>query len=742
MLAATPPPLLRGVIRRFVLLSLLALAASLARGQTGQLNVGADSSVFDVATNETVLRGNARVSDGIVLITADEMRLADSKTDRAVVITAIGHVIYTQTNRRLLADKLVLDRKAQTFRAEHVRFGSHPYYAEADSAEGSQEEITFIKATASFGEPGRWQPTVRADKVIYAPGKRLRTENAQAGIGQLQPLPFPHFQQNLKEPLLSVASFNGGYRSTLGAFAEASVHIPTAAELRLGGDLGLYSNRGVMFGPGGSYGSGAEDSTLHGYFRSGYINDHGDRKSDILGNPVPKDRAYIEWQHQQNITDKLSLTAQVNWWKDSEILRDFRPRDFYPVQQPDTFIEGVYADKNYFISAFGRFQPNNFDRVQERLPEIRFDLLPTAIGNGFYERFSASFAVLRDDAPSPSTIANTADYIKTAYGLSPFTDGALYFPYTTYAAIPQHQQFLRFDSYYGLSRPITQGDWLAFTPVVGGRFTHYSDAEGGPKSSVSRTLGEVGFDTELHAAGTFDYKNALWNIDGLRHLFTPRLSYRRIFGEEKKLYQIPPIDRQAFSTYLQPLGLGDQRNVDDIKPLNIVRLALENTIQTRDSVYGSRDLFTFTIANDYRFNPVPGEKNSSSIQTSVAFAPAHWVSVGVYQNFAPKNLSLEEFNSQITLHDGDAWSVQLANNYLTRQIQDYHVNGRFRINETYEALTRLQYDSRKKRFNEQAYGVTQNLGNTWLISYIVTLYSGPRRESHFGLNIQIAARGF
>eukprot|EP01035_Chromulina_nebulosa_P067530 gene67530-92504_t len=152
-----------------------------------------------------------------------------------------------------------------------------------------------------------------------------------------------------------------------------------------------------MFGPSGSYGRRAgENSDIRGYFRTGYINDHGDKEFDLLGRPVPENRGYIEWQHEQKLTENLSLTAQLNWWKDSEILRDFRPRAFFPVQQPDTFVEAAYAGQNYFLYLFARFQPNSFQRVQERLPELRFDLLPTAIGNGFVERFSASAAWLRE----------------------------------------------------------------------------------------------------------------------------------------------------------------------------------------------------------------------------------------------------------------------------------------------------------------------------------------------------------
>ncbi|MCX6951039.1 MAG: hypothetical protein NTV51_02455 [Verrucomicrobia bacterium] len=260
--------------------------------------------------------------------------------------------------------------------------------------------------------------------------------------------------------------------------------------------------------------------------------------------------------------------------------------------------------------------------------------------------------------------------------------------------------------------------------------------------TYTRTLGGVGADLAVRTSATFDYKNPLWKIDGLRHLLTPRVSYRYIPEANKGTGRIPKIDDRTFATYLQPLGLGDQRNIDDLTATNILRLGFDNTLQTRDPVYGSRDLFTFNIANDFRFKRAPGERDVSAIHTDVAFAPAKWIAVDLYQSFTPQSFTLQELNSGVTLRDGDIWSFRFANNFLRHQIQDYQLDGRIRLNETYEALARLHYDARKRRFNEQAYGLAQNLGNTWLVSYIVSLYSGPRRESHFGLNIQIEARGF
>ena len=700
------------MIRSLALLVLIALAAPWLQAQQ-ELVLTAETSEFDGKTKENVLRGNARATDGITLITADEIR----QNSETATITAIGHAVFTRLEIRLLADKIVIRQRDQSFTAERVRFGAHPYYAEADDAFGTLKEITLTHATITYGEPGPWQPTFRADQIIYAPGQRLRSENVRVGIGHAQPLPFPRFQQDLKQPFVALTTFNGGYRSSLGAFAEAGQQLPTASQLRLGGDLGIYSARGVMFGPAGSYGrvdGATRDPALRGNFRTGYINDHGDKKFDTLGRPVPENRGYVEWQHEQKIAENLSLTAQLNWWKDSEILRDFRPRAFFPVQEPDTFVEATYAGANTLVALFARFQPNSFQRVQERLPELRFDLLPLAVGNGFYERFSASVAVLREAPPlgGPRLSSN------------------------------------RLDAYYSLSRPFTHRDWLSFSPVAGARVTHYGNSTGitptgkTTTGNTTRTLGEVGFDAALRSSATWDYKNPLWKIDGLRHLLTPRLSYRYIPEAGKFAGHIAAIDRRTFATYLPPLGLGDQRNLDDLTATNTLRFGFDNTLQTRDPVYGSRDLLTLNLANDFRFRRAPGERDVSAVHTELSLAPAAWVSIDLYQSFAPQNFTLREFNSGITLRDGAVWSARFSNNFLRGEIQDYQLDARVRLNETYDALTRLHYDARKRRFNEQAYGLSQNLGNTWLVSYIISLYSGPRRESHFGLNVQIQARGF
>jgi LPS-assembly protein len=304
-------------------------------------------------------------------------------------------------------------------------------------------------------------------------------------------------------------------------------------------------------------------------------------------------------------------------------------------------------------------------------------------------------------------------------------------------------------------------DWFTFTPLAGGRVTHYTrspdiwaaspvnsfrPSEPLPtqistgevdRGSLSRVMGEFGFDAMLRSAGTFDYRNERWKIDGLRHLFTPHLAYRHISLTGSSRTLPVSIDREVFSTYLPPLGLGDARNIDDLHATNTLRLGFDNLLQTRDPVHGSRDLVVLNVANDFRFKRRPGERDVSEIHAELAVMPAPWIQFDLYQSFAPQDFSLRELNSGVTLKDGRWWSLRFGNNFLRNELQDYSLDARARINERFDVLTRLRYDERRHRFNEQAYGVVQNLGNTWLISYTVSLYSGRRRESSFGFNVQI-----
>ena len=719
LLARAPPTLLLAHVIRRVALSLALLALPcLAAPAPEQADLSADQTVTDYATGETVARGNARLVDTGLLLTADEIRF-NQKTQ---VAAAEGNVVLTRIGDRLLADQLTFNRTDGSFTATNLRVGRFPYYIQGPRAEGTRKEVTVHDATVSYREPGSWQPTIKARTLIYSPGHFLRLASADIGIGDFLPVPISRLGQDLATGRSLVnTTFDGGYRRTLGAYVDATAHIPIANGASLGPDLGLYSARGVMIGPVADYNITSGDDTAVGYLKSGYIHDFGSRNPDVLGLAVPADRGYAEWQHNQQVTQDLSINADMNWSTDSEVIRDFHSKEFVPVQEPDNFIEADYSHDDMIGSLFARIQPDRYYPVQERLPELRFDLLPTALGGGIYVCLNSGLAHLEESPPAGGTKL-AAD---------------------------------RFDTFFGISRPFTYKGLVDFTPVAGGRYTHYWNTEGAADpGGTGRALGEIGFDADMKASAVFDYENPLWHIDGLRHLITPTLSYRYIPDGDKASAYIPPIDRNTFTNYLPVMELGDMRSIDQLQASNVLRFGFNNTLQTRDKTYGSRDLLTFNVDEDFRFQRAPGQTDFSDVHADLTATPARWLSFRLEDAVSTRRAAQRALDADVTVKEGDVWMARFGVSYLSDKygtfyvpglgnnpivgVDTYHLELRARLNEVYEGFVRGDFDARDHLFVNQYYGVEQKISNTWILEYAVVFSSGPNNgNGHFGLEVNL-----
>jgi len=701
----------RIVTRRFLTaLLFLALAATFAHGASLP-ELSAASTDTDPVTGDQVFTGNARLTfDGAVLI-GDQIRYNVAKQ----IASARGHVSLTRGAQRLLADELIYRLDSKTYSVIRLRLGQFPLYADGDQVNGSTSEIVLNRASLAYHEPGSFVPTLTAEKLTIIPGEKIRADQARLGLGTTPIIPFHHIEQSVNDPIISHMNAKLGYKKSLGAFADFGLHLPFAPGIKAGGDIGIYTERGLLLGPSGTYNVTSGDQQAVGSLKTGYINDHGDRETDVLNRPIKPNRGFVQWDDTHtDLAHNFTVITQLNYWSDSGIVRDFRPGEFASVQEPDTFVDATSTSDNTVTSLFFRAQPNTYHHVQQRLPEFRFDLLPTAIGNGFYERFNASAVALRERQFSMDTGSwLTAPTIKSN----------------------------RLDAFYSVSRPIVPREWLVIDPVAGARVTHYLDAVDG-KSTYTRALGEVGADVSLRASGVYDYKNEQWGIDGIRHLVTPKLSYRYIPSADKGQRYIPQIDNRVFDTALPTLELGDQRNIDDLSATNTLRVGIDNTFQTRDKTYGSRDMLTLNLAQDFRFHRADGEKDSSAIHTGLSFMPANWMQFDLYNCFAPQTSTARELNTRFTIRDGAVWSFSLSNHYLQDQIEEYIGDGMYSFNEVYQVVGRLHYDARKNRFNERSIALRQNIDNIWSVQYGVSFYEGRKRESNFGFTFEVRLTGF
>ena len=214
------------------------------------------------------MTGDAKLVDPAYLMTADKIRY-NQKTQVAV---ASGNVALTRIGDRILADSLTINRRDGTFSAVNIRIGKFPFYIEGPTAEGTKKEVVIHEATVTYGEPGRWQPTVKARTITYSPGHYLRVTGANVGVGGYRPLPISHLGQDLaKETGLLAATLDGGYRHSLGPYLDVGLHFPVSDGFTAGPDIGIYTFRGLMLGPIMNYDISNGDSSMLGFLKSGYI---------------------------------------------------------------------------------------------------------------------------------------------------------------------------------------------------------------------------------------------------------------------------------------------------------------------------------------------------------------------------------------------------------------------------------------------------------------------------------------
>lgn len=671
---------------------------------------------------EFIATGEARLAHKDVVLYADEI-IYDTK---GRVATAKGNVVLIRGVQRLVADELTYRYEDQSYTVGRFRVGQSGILAEGARAQGSAGGLRVEEATLTYGEPDPLNPTLRASVVTYQPAEDDRDatatlEGASLGIGSTGLIPLPNFTESPRNPTLSGIDARVGYDGDLGAEVSLAATTSVNNNLRLGADLGLFSKRGVLFGPIGRYNSfDADGLGAKGMFRTGYIQDQGDTGLDIRGNQIDSERSFVEWQHHQALAPGLTFSGQLYYWSDSYVTRDFRDENFQNLQTPDTWFEAAKTGDNFVVSLFTRVQVNDYSLIQERLPEVRFDGLPIEIGGGFYHRINAGVAALREDDPFGGTIRSD-----------------------------------RADLYYGVNRPFSPREWFSFTPTAGVRVTHYERLNtGSPRGgNFTRLLGELGFDAKLfQSSATWDYKNERWGIDGLRHVVTPRLGYRMSPSADVGRGDIPAIDRDVVSSYLRPLGIADRRDIDSLPAMNTFRFGVDNVLQTRDPQHGSRDLVRLDLALDQYASAEAatsaGEtRNDTDLHAFFVLSPARWLRYDLYSRSTVQTGKIEELNTGLTVHDANVWNFRLGTYYLeesvaARQIQEYTADYGLRLNEIYSVQARFRYDSRNSRFTEQTYAFRQRLSRTWTVSYELSLYDGPRREDDLGVAVRVETEGF
>ena len=702
---------------QFVLAGIAPLFFGTALLAAPELSTGPGQPIeFDQKRGALVATGDAAFRDGPLLVQAEEIGFYREE-QRA---EARGRVGLTRSGFKLLAPSVNYRIEERSFTATDFKAGRWPLYFEGTSLSAEKDRITFQDATVYFGEPRPLSPRIEAQTLTYFENGDLKANRARIRLGEFPVLPLPRFSGSLER---SPVRYTGriGFRDNLGFYLQNEALLQVTPETYAGLNLDLYTERGFLFGPALLYRSPvAEKARLDGSLLTGWIQDGGELGNDRLGRPVDEDRSFIEWSHAQALSNGLQINGRLSWWSDAEVTRDFRPDLFYSNQNPDSFLEALYQNGPIVGSVLTRFAPNDFQVIRTRLPELRLDLLPTALGKtGLWQRGSLSFVRLKEELPDP--LGN--------YSITP--------------GIPQPNESDRADLQYGWIYPLKFAEGIQLTPRVAGKITHYFDTlDPADDGDYTRVLGEIGLDLDIRATGSWNFSNEIWGIDGLRHVFRPRFQYRYVPDASAGSSRIYPIDRPVLSFNRGVVNLIDDRIYDVLGDRHFLRLGVENVVFTRHREHGVRELASINIFQDVLLDKPSTANTWNSFWTEVELSPAPWIDFILFTRSDFEDQTLSELRGRIRIQDADHWWLSFGSDYLDETYDQYLIEYSRRLHPNWRADFRLRWDARLEEWIEQEFGLSQRVGQSFLLRYALRLREGSSREDDLQISLSLNFLGF
>ncbi len=681
----------------------------------GELSAPNGKIEVDVTTGELKVKGGAQFTHEGLVVQAE----SGSRSPKEATTKISGNVRADYEDMRVVTGEAFYDEKTGEFTADAFRLGRPPFYLSGDGVAGKRAEFHTRNVTVYAGEPDYLSPTIHADSAVVE-GDKAKLKNATLRLGPVPLFWVPSYSLDSKNTAQHM-KVNGGYKSRLGAFLQTETLIPVTPTFSAGPLVDIYSKRGFMVGPSLRVidGTPDDDHYIISELKGGYIKDSKVPGPDVNGFAINDNRYFGEFQHRQKIRNNWSFTSSLNVWSDSDVLRDFHSDLYDNNAEPDNFLETNYWTDDMVLSGYAGFDPNNFGRVQERVPELGLDLLPNPAPNtDYFHAFSASYARLQQDAftsINPAFPTNSPEL-----GLN------------------------RFDVHYSLWRPFATS-FGPITPVLGARLTRYDSQQNGLVSpqSYTRAMGEIGFDWRLPFSHTWDYSNRAWEITDLRHRVTPVVNYRWMPGGKNGNGQIVPMDNELPIAAVPTMDLSDIRYLDQLTDLHQIRFGVENLLETRDKEYGSRELVELNFYQDLRLSGSPNGNEFTSFYTEFRLHPARWVSFDVYNRIDTESLTAKETTAGLTFMDGDVWRLGLYGIAIDGRIAQYVADWNYQITQTWGVLGRWRFDGELNKLTRQTYGLRQRLSQTWGVQYRVFVNDKTStREGELGFNLNFDFIGF
>ena len=535
-------------------------------------------------------------------------------------------------------------------------------------------------------------------------------------VGRVPIFYWPYVYQSLDDDFSFLIS--PAYLSSWGLSLLSHVTFPITEQVKGTFRLDLRTRRGVAFGFDSDI-RFDEKKRSFANLRTYFLEDQNAllNRTSLPRGSVNSERFRVSVQSRTYLTDDLTGMVNVTKLSDRFVLQDFFQSEFRVDPEPDNVVALNHYSPKYSLTAFSRFQANNFFETTERLPEVALDITRQPLfGTPIFYEGESSFVNLRRNFPHDS----------------PF----------------QNYESQRVDTFHQFLYPSTCFGWLALVPRVGLRATYYSQSRNvedevfissdnplipgfllpPPTEAMPlklgndrlRILANAGLEASFKVSRTWEEaQSRALGLDGLRHIIQPFLNFSYVTGDQTDPAEILQFDRYIPSTQLRPIDFPQFTSIDSIDHWSIGRVGVRNRLQTRrdDATINWLELETYF---DINFDNPYDRTGYSNVYNRLRFAPLPWAALSISSQIPLLSNGFTEVNTDIRFQPIASLQLALGHRFLNENpffpnSSLYAMSAYYRINDNWGASAYGRYEATTGFLEEQRYTVYRDL-TSWVAS--------------------------
>jgi hypothetical protein len=434
------------------------------------------------------------------------------------------------------------------------------------------------------------------------------------------------------------------------------------------------------------------DGAYRGRFRSRYLRDHGEDR--FFGEPPTRNRGRLQLQHRHQLPYEVQLDLELALFSDRGYYPTFFESEDKGEKPPENLLYLKRAFFNSYLTALYTTRFNDWETVREYRPEIRFDLLTEP---------------LFDIGGRPVYLSTTARVSENRLLVDEALDIAA-------------RATARADLDTVLEHPVALGPFTV-TPFAGLRTTFYERdlAAGRDRTRVGFQHGAT-LTTQVWR--TFDVAGGLFDLDGLRHVAYPEITFRNVTGVTVDPSELIPFD-----------------DVDAYDNLQVVEMRLRNLLQTVRARPGGPTVENFVdLELETAWFPNAGRDHGGEpwgnlvADLIVRFSDAFQVAVDLEYDWYGQRFEI--FNAAAGYLPSREFQSYLGFRHFAETFDAVFVQANWRLAEKWMVTAELSYDFNDGRGLDNRLIFTR-FGHDWVLQLGLRADTG---ENDYGISLSFEPR--